>query len=512
MSKRRYCVLSDIVVLAAAGLWTTGCAVPGRGPDLFAVTALTVSASSDGTTERYYDTNHDGKADCSERLNAAGVVDAIRVDENKDGCLDDRDRPIILADVPDSERRHLVMILDSVPFAMVESLWLEGRFRLFHRPSRVISPFPVMTDLCLSDFLGVSPCPGVESSYFDGTRLRNGYVAYAAKENVPWMDLVDLHLEPATHASVYLDAKAWYPHELRLVQKHLRRTNEPRVIAYVVGTSALGARIGRDGHQAGLIQLDRFCQLTTFESRGRVRISLLSDHGHNFLASQRIPLRRILAEFGYQPGETLERPDDVVVPEFGMVSCAVIHTRRPADVARDIVGIEGAELTIYRDPADGIAILSRDGRARITRSPAGFAYEAEFGDPLQLNPVYAVLRAHGKLDADGFATDADLKEATAAHVYPDVVHRLWRAFHGLVRNTPDVMLSTQDGYHCGSALMSRLVHLTAAHGNLRQPSSTAFSMSMCGELPDLVRMEDLRGELIRVGVPLANLTPPEKHP
>lgn len=505
MLKRALSGMWKLIALDLAALLLAGCALPGPGPQLWPVTPVVVRAGADGSTERCYDTTADGKADCSERLSATGIMDAMRFDDNKDGCLDDRDAWVVLADVPEHERRHLVIILDSIPFAMVESLWIEGRFRLFHEPSRVISPFPVMTDLCLSDFFGISPCPGVESEYFDGERLRNGYVAYANKENVPWMDLVDCHLEPATHASVYLRAKRWYLHELRQIHRQFRRSDGPRLIAYVVGTSALGARVGRDGHQAGLIQLDRFCQQLTFESRGRVRISLLSDHGHNLLGSRRIPLSRLLREFGYRPGKTLQRAGDVVVPEFGMVTCAVIHTREAAGVARDVLGIEGVELTAYRDEADGVVVLSRTGRARITQSTGGFAYQADFGDPLELLPIYASLRAEGKLDADGFASDQVLKDVTASHTYPDVVHRLWRAFHGLVQHTPDVLVSTEDGYHCGSAFMSSLVHLTAAHGNLRKPSSTGFSMSMNGRLPGMVRMEELRGELVRLGAPLEKL-------
>jgi len=505
--------VSWLMFLGLIGLLACGCAIHGPGPAMFPVTPVSVQTASDGRTERFYDTDYDGKIDHGERLNQAGIVYALRLDDNKDGCLDEKDACILLADVPEKEQRHLVIMLDSIPFAMVESLWLEGRFRLFHQPSRVISPFPVMTDLCLSDFVGVSPCPGVEASYFDGKRLRGGYSGYALKDNVPWMDLVDWHLEPATHASVYLNAQPWYLHELRQIHDYSLGPDRQRVLAYVVGTSALGARIGRNGHQTGLIQLDRFCQQMVFESRGRIRISLLSDHGHRLLASHRIPLRAILAEFGYRVGRTLERPGDVVVPEFGMVTCAAIHTRQAPEVARDTVGIEGVELTAYCDQADSVTILSRDGRARIIRSSAGsFAYRSDFGDPLQLIPVYESLRAEGKLDAEGFAPDAALKDATASHVYPDVVHRLWRAFHGLVKNTPDALVSTEDGHHCGSALMSSLVHLTAAHGNLRQASSTAFSMSMCGQLPDMVRMENLRGEFSRIGVPMPDPKGPPRRP
>jgi hypothetical protein len=497
------------LTLTLAGLQQPGCAPSGPRPVLFPVTPVSIHALDKGCMERLYDTDHDGRPDCSERLNAAGIVDALRYDDNHDGCLDDQDKPVVLADIPQAERRDLVIILDSIPYSMVESLWLEGRFRLFYHPTRVISPFPVMTDLAISDFLGRLPCPGVESAYFDGQVLRDGYAGYAEKKNVPWMDYVDWHLEPVTHASVYLGPRAWYAHELREIHDAFRKSNKERMITYVVGTSAMGARIGRNGHQAALIELDRLCQQLMFETRGRVRMSMLSDHGHHLGASRRIPLSDLLAEFGYRVGTRLERPGDVVVPEFGMVTCAVIHTHERQEVARDVLGIEGMELTAYRDPADRVIVLSRTGRAAITRSAAGLSYQPDFGDPLELMPILAALRQQGKLSPDGFVDDSQLISEMVSCTYPDVLHRLWRAFHGLVQHTPDVLVSTDDGYHCGSAFMSTVAHLTAAHGNLRRWSSTGFSMTMAGNLPKAVRMENLRQALIQDGVRLEGLRPVE---
>lgn len=478
------------------------CAVAGcisGPPRLFPVAPISVRQTSDQLIERCYDTDNDRRTDTLERLSSTGMVESIaRTESGKSGPRFD----IRFDAIPPNDTRHLLVILDSVPFSMVQELRDQGRFRLFHPPARVIAPFPVMTDLSLAEFFGVSPCPGVESSYYDGKRLLNGYEVYAAGGNVPWHAMMDWYLWTVLHADVYLNPYPWYDHELTRVQVHLeRRSAEKRTNIYIVSTSAIGAKYGRDGHQAALVRLDRFCQQLAFESRGRLRITLMSDHGHALIPSRLIPLPKMLERFGYRVTEQLERPGDVVVPEFGIITCASIHTREPARVAADVLGIEGIELSAYSETPESVVVLSRAGQARITRPPGGFAYVPQHGDPLALLPIIEKLRADGRMAGESI-DDRVLFEATQDHVYPDAVARLWRAFHGLVQHPPDVLISTLDGYHCGSPLMSKLIPLIGAHGSLRDTSSTGFAMSMSGPLPGVVRMSELRASLKGLGLPL----------
>ena len=308
--------------------------------------------------------------------------------------------------------------------------------------------------------------------------------------------------------------QAWYEHDLRRIQEVFDERDaagEKLTTAYVVGTSALGARQGPDGHVKGLVLIDQFCQEMIRRTHGRVRITLMSDHGHNLATSKRIRLRYLLSHMGYRVVDRLEKNGDVVVPEFGMVTCAVFHTRQPARAAADAVAFEGVDLAAYRETAsqgenacEEVVVLSRAGRARIDRSAAGFRYRCDFGDPLELLPILEELQTQGRVDAAGFVDDRTLFEATCDHVYPDAVYRLWRAFHGLIVNTPDVYLSIKDGYEVGSPLMGRLVRIKSAHGNLRQLSSYGFAASMVDGLPDTARMIDLRPAMQAAGIPLTD--------
>lgn len=516
------------VVLTLAP-FTAGCA--GPGPRLFPPATFDERSIGSGRVERRYDVSGDGRPDYAERLGADGRVEALCYDTDQNGAYEEQ---VELDAIPAAERRDLILLLDSVPFGVVDEVWRSGRLRHFARPVRVISPFPVMTDVAYSDLVGTIPVPAAESEYFDGQRLQNGYEVYLQHGNTPWQRFVSYRLSSSAHALAYTRSYDWYLHELGRVEREFDET-EGRFIGYCVGTSALGAQHGRNGHVTGLIQLDRFCQELMRRARGRLRITLISDHGHNLVSSQRIPLTEMLARFGYHVGARIAGENDVVVPEFGVVTYAAIWTRRPADVARDAVAIEGVELVAFRDGNGDVVVIDRGGRAVIRRrelwSSAGdgsaadetradgdargggaagrtlsrvaFAYDRERGDPLRLAGVWDELGARGLIDESGFVDDQALCAATLAHEFPDAVRRLWRAFHGLMRHTPDVMLSLQDGWHCGSPLMTRLLPLAAAHGSLRASSTYAFAATTAGQLPESVRMDALGAHLcaLRVDFP-----------
>ncbi len=484
------------VLAFGLAIWlVAGCA----GPKLFPPAPLATLKLAEGGVERRYDADRDGRADHCERLSDTGRVTLLRFDLDGDEAFEleiDRDA------IPPDDCRHLVILLDSIPFALVRDLWEHGRFRLFHPPSRVISPFPVITDPCFAEFLGVSPCRAVQARHFDGKRLKGGFGDYVSKVNSPWLEHVDYYLRYTAHGLAYLQPDAWFDHELRRIEQRFCPRDEELFVAYSVGASALGAQLGRNGHLAGLIRLDRFCQSIVHRTRGRVQITLLSDHGHVYGTSRSVSLRRVLARCGYRVASSLREPRDVVVPTFGLVTCAELHTAAPAAVARDIVGAAGIDLTSHLDGTGDVIVLNRNGRARISHTSAGYRYAPQYGDPLGLKSVLKGLAERGAVDADGFVADHVLFAATADHEYPDAVHRLWRAFHGLVEHTPDVLVSVKDGWICGSTFMSAMIDLAAAHGNLNRTSSTAFVMTTAGALPPVLRMEDLGAALRDVGVPV----------
>jgi hypothetical protein len=474
-------------------LVVSGCA--GPGPKMMPAAPAEIRQIEAGV-ERVYDANCDGMPDYVERSPDAGPINVLRFDIDGDGQFE----LAVSRETAVAGDRHLIILLDSIPFDIVYDVWTAGRLRLFHAPSRTISPFPVMTDLSFSEFFGVSPSPAVESEYFDGKALCGGFSAYASESNAAtWLRHTDYHLRMLAHGVAYLKPDRWYMHELGSIQRLFYRNRKSPVIGYVVGTSALGARQGRNGHVSALTRLDRMCQQIMFQTRGRVQITLLSDHGHHLMTSRRVPLRESLERMGYHATTHLRSGQDIVVPEFGVVTCAAIHTRQPAQVARDAVNIEGIDFAAYQDGED-VVVVSRRGNAQITAANGRVRYLVQTGDPLGLSPIIDDLTTKAAIDSDGFVDDRVLFSATMSHLYPDGVHRLWRAFHGLIEHTPDVLVSLEDGWHCGSKFMSDLVEIRGAHGSLRYTSSCGFAMTTLGPLPAVMRMDDLSAELAKMGV------------
>lgn len=474
-----------------------GCIVPP--PRMYPADPVLVRSLHDGRLERVYDSDRDGRIDCGERLGPDGVIVSLCYDTTGDGRFDDI---VELADILPQERRHLLIILDSVPFSMVEKLWQTGRFRGLHPPVPLISTFPATTDVALNAFLGVGPRPGMEPEYYNGEWMVSGKIAYWQETKAEWARRMDYFLDGYAHGYAYLWPRPWFGYELARIKGITDRSRQPLTLSYAMGTSALGAGIGRAGHEFALDMMDRYCRTIMFEHRGRVQITLMSDHGHDLIAGQWISLPIELGLMGYRLTGWLESPEDVIIPEFGLVTCAGIHTLQPKRVAEDVVKIEGVELAFYLNEADEVVVVGREGQARIARSGDRYRYTMDAGDPLELAHVWHSLAEKGLVDADGFVDDEPLFAATATHVFPDPLHRLWHGFHGLIIHTPDVMVSVSDGYYCGLLEFAVAVGESSSHGSLTRRSSTGFAMSSAGPLPGALRIENLRGPLCAIGVPI----------
>jgi hypothetical protein len=208
-----------------------------------------------------------------------------------------------------------------------------------------------------------------------------------------------------------------------------------------------------------------------------------------------LPIGAELARRGYRVSTRLASPRDVIVPEWGLVSYIGLYTQAPARLSADLAEIAGVDFCTFLDRQhDEVRVVSRRGAATIRRKGDQYEYAAAGGDPLRLQPVLQKL--------GGTPDDRALFLATVEHDYPDALHRLWRAFHGLFTNTPDVLVSLEDGWYAGSRDIDRWIRMQAVHGNLLRRGSTAFVMTTLAPLPAPVRMEDLADELRSRGAAL----------
>ena len=71
---------------------------------------------------------------------------------------------------------------------------------------------------------------------------------------------------------------------------------------------------------------------------------------------------------------------------------------------------------------------------------------------------------------------------------------------GLVENVPAVVLTTKDGWYCGKGKFDFFVDVASTHGSLNYSNSVTFAMSTAGELPEVLRLTDLRPALKDLGL------------
>jgi hypothetical protein len=179
------------------------------------------------------------------------------------------------------------------------------------------------------------------------------------------------------------------------------------------------------------------------------------------------------------------------------VGFAAIYCRPDAvnDLAEQLRGVDGADVIISRDSTANVATIRSAGSrgiAQLEWSANGkrYRYTARDGDPLRLADVFERLRAEGKLDAAGFAADADLFATTTPAQFPDAASRIREWATGGVRNPANVMVSLRPGYFHGSGAFQYVVTLDSTHGGLEQSATLGFAMATY-PLPPFTRVGDI---------------------
>lgn len=473
------------VVAMTVGLWICcGCA-----------SELSFPAPIETRTENNeivfaFDTNGDKQADFWQYQRPDGRKHALAYATDKSGRPGER---IELDTLDTSECPHFIIVLDGVPFELVDELYREGHFRFFHPPSRVVCCFPAMTDLALSELFHAGRCLAYQARYFDRetNRITDGNKVYLSGRNSPWLAQMDYRCSFWWDALAYLTPRAVFDHEIKGIVNTFRAIDDGQARAYTVGTAGLGTRGGREGIIKYLRTIDRLCEQIIYERRGRAHLTVTADHGHNLVENRRISFRKTLKAGGYRQTKSLHKPDDVVAVGYGLVTYAAFFTADPAGVAKCLLEHEDVEFACY--PSEGgIVICDRNGAARITKGQTGFVYDLSQADPLKLAAIIERLRRNGQVTANGEIDAATLFAATLDHDYPDPLARIWGAFHGLVENPPDLIVNLRDGACYGSRFFHTMIgRVGSTHGSLNHMNCTTFVLTTLGKLPPAMRTSEV---------------------
>ena len=449
-----------------------------------------------GVLRLSYDLDGEGSIDYVETTDASGRI--VRLER-----FADRDNRALwsvnIDEVKRSECRHLIIIIDGLPYEVTRRYQERGGLRFFGRPQRMIAPFPSMTDLALAEVFQSRRPISYEASYYDRERRRLSSIldVYFGNENAEWNRHVDHRLSFIMDGVMYVYPRWVYRKEIRDLQSNFRKSAKNTFVAYLSSTSGLGTDEGEPGYYYILDYIDRLTHQLMLEHKGKVQVTLLSDHGHTLVPAEHADLEGTLKRAGYRPAKQLCGPRDFVSARFGLVTYSAIWTDEPAELAAAALDSYAVVQTFYAE-GDDVVVRDRSGLARVQRKDGSYRYEIESGDPLKLKPVIETLRGEGKTDAEGYVDDRVLFAATATHEYPDALHRVWQAFHGLTEKPPDVILTLRDDRWEGRESLAGWTHLRSTHGSLNRANSTAVVISTAGDVPGPIRTSGFRDALKRM--------------
>lgn len=402
--------------------------------------------------------------------------------------------------VEQTRPRRLLLCLDGVPHKLIVAAKERGLFDAFGPPTRLLSPFPTMTNVALSAMFSASPPAGYESLYFDRSagELRGGirkYLGRRTPDKIPssYMDDLDYQEPLPFEFLIYVAPERVWRADMQRFRERFRAAPQDRdYFAFLKATDGLLHAQGPLRLNVALQSLDKILTEIRQYCGAETEIVLFSDHGMNLEENRRVDLTMQLQRRGFAVTSRLagSKRRALSIPAFGLCSYAAVYCGAEEfvpEAAQAIVDIEGVDFVVYRD-GSMVAVEGQRGTARIDRRGDSYRYVNKNGDPLELQPV---------INGGGFIDDSVLFEKTNAHRYPDVLPNLYKSlFTPRVEHTADILISLKDGYYYGWSPFGRFVRLAATHGNALKSSSNAFLMSTHRTLPECVRADNAR-EILR---------------
>jgi hypothetical protein len=494
--------LKSALILMAALLIAAGCTISGCAKPRLAPAPHQVVTHSD-TKTLSFDMQGGGHTDYQQRLKN-GYKDRLFFPA-ADGTLTSAvERPL-----PDPQSAPLlVLMLDGVAYDRIATLWDAGHFRLFFRPTRVVSIFPTLTDPAYDVFLGTGPTPGYEAEYFDRNRntLVGGAGAYLAGANEKWVHYSDYRLKTSDDPIMYLRPDGTFDHELargRAVLDERFNAGDRAVVLYFLSTDGLGHTKPIADLDRHFADLDAWLERIVYDYRGRLEIVALADHGMSAFESpaKRFDVRKLLTAQGLHSVKRLSRSGEFAMPEFGLLDLARFNVTDEATRDRiiDLLAPRPeVELLAWR-AGERIGVRGAAGTAYIfTRTTNGrleYKYEPATGDPLGVEAVRGALRTSG-MGADGYAPVEAWFAATSEFDFPNAVPRLSDGMERLSTERPDAIVTLVPGWYIGDPLLSGFVDIYGTHGGLHRRVTDTYFMTTFLELPGPVRLDTL-GPLVR---------------
>lgn len=402
--------------------------------------------------------------------------------------------------------RRLVIALDGISYRDMAALqhgitYTNLLGRVCHRQaftaaegyypvSRMISTFPSTSDVAWTDIFGDRPLPGYQRTYFSQAANHeislNGLTSTVEHERqMDWQSQNNFVRSMGYIYSVHV-----FRFELHELMKNFMDSGITNANYYIYIRSSDDAQhMDRDVFSL-LATMDADLQSLRARYRARegrdLQILILSDHGHNHAGrGERVQIVPFLEAAGYRVTDSIQTPQDVVLPTSGIEDWIEIHNAPSVTerLAEQLTHLQGVDVLAARLPQNHFLVLdSKGGRAMIDWDPGNnsFRYSAETGDPLDYLPVVHALARQGRLDAEGFAGADDWLNATFTNHYPMALERIVRGLTCVTLNPATILVSLNNHYVNAGWLVragSRLESYGSTHGALDDINSDGIVLS-----------------------------------
>ena len=393
----------------------------------------------------------------------------------------------------DSSPRHLYLGLDSVPYSIFIEAQERGLFKDFRTPSKVIAPFPALSNYAWAVIMNTEKIESYQAKYyhFGLNKIVGRLMHEVGKPTYPnRFDFSDDRVIKKIIA--YITGGGSVKGEMKHLARKVLASNQPRLFFALIGTSDIVAHMkGAKGLHKLLKIVDRELVRIREEHLKKFKeplmITLVSDHGNTLKSGKIISVKKVLKENNFNLTKKLKGPNDVIYHSSGILSVAnfFIQDARKIVLAHTLATQPWSDVVVtYDKEKDVFLVISQKGTL-------AFEYREEKNefriinllgeDPLGLVP---------HLPLGKWIPQSQVLEASVETGYPDSLMRIQTGLTQRRVNHPaSVIVSLKPGHESGSKFMKFLSIFkgrSGTHGALAALESVGLISSTDHEFPEWV--------------------------
>jgi hypothetical protein len=394
----------------------------------------------------------------------------------------------------DPSPRHLYLGLDSVPYSIFAEAQERGLFKDFHPPSKVIAPFPALSNYAWAVIMNTEKVESYQAKYyhFGLNKIVGRLFHEVGKPTFPnRFDFSDDRVIKKIIA--YITGGGSVKGEMKHLADRVLTSNQPRLFFALIGTSDIVAHMkGAKGLHRLLKIVDRELVHIREEHFKKFKeplvVTLVSDHGNTLKSGKIISVKKILKENNFNLTKKLKGPNDVIYYSSGILSVAnfFIQDTRKIELAHVLATQPWSDVVVTFDrEKDVFLVISQKGTL-------AFEYREEKNefkiknlvgeDPLGL--------VQQNLPLGKWIHQSEVLEASVKAGYPDSLMRIQTGITRRRVNHPaSVIVSLKPGNESGSKFMKFLSILkgrSGTHGALAALESVGLISSTDYEFPEWI--------------------------